>query len=158
MGALLKPILGDGLLGKAAGALLGSAIKGVAGQMRSAAADSEAAHAEASALVERDARVAAALDGPVRCGPPFAVSSSSTSINGVRSSSVSLQFFAEGTTGRTAPVEVQSMDGRLRTRVRLPGGDVLLDGRSGSGGGGGGRGGRSGGAGQIIDVEAKDVR
>ncbi len=148
LSALLKPVFGDGLLGKAASALLGAAVKGVAGQMRSAAAASEEAHSAAVALVERDSRVSAALGGPVRCGPPFAVSSSSSSINGVTRSSTALQFMVEGARGG-APVEVQAGDGRLVTRVRLPTGDILLDGRGGGGGGGGG---------QIIDVDASDYR
>jgi hypothetical protein len=151
MAALLKPIFGDGLLGKAAGALLGAGVKAIAGQIRNAAAETEAAHAQAAALVERDARVAAALGGPVRCGPPFAVSSSSSSVNGVSSSSTSLQFMVEGATGRVAPVEVQVTNGRNTTaRVRLPTGDVVL----GSSGGGGGR----GGSGTIIDVDEADYR
>ncbi len=151
--ALLKPIFGDGLLGRAAGALIGRGVKAVASQLRSAAAQTEAVHAQASALVEADARVAAALGSPVRCGPPFAVSSSSQSINGVTTSSMSLQMMVEGATGRVAPVEVQESNGRTVTRVRLPQGDVTIDGRAG-----GGRSGSGGGAGQIIDVEARDVR
>ena len=74
--ALLKPVFGDGLLGRTAGALFGAGLQAVAGQVRSAAAASAQVQDEAAALVESDPRVVAALGGPVRCGPPFAVSSS----------------------------------------------------------------------------------
>ena len=151
--ALLRPLLGNGLLARAAGAVLGKGLSALGAQMRSAAAETEDARERAAALVAADARVVAALGGPVRCGPPFAVSSSSSSINGVSSSSTTLQFMAEGATGRVAPVEVQSSaGGPLLARVRLPTGDVLLDSRDGRGGG------RAPGGGQIIDVDARDYR
>ena len=153
--ALLRPLLGNGLLARAAGAVLGKGLSALGAQLRSAAAESEAVHERAAALVAADARVVAALGGNVRCGPPFAVSSSSSSINGVSSSSTTLQFMAEGATGRVAPVEVQSSSGGpLLARVRLPTGDVVLDSRDGRGGGGG----RAPGGGQIIDVDARDYR
>ena len=151
--ALLKPVFGDGLLGRTAGAVFGAGLKAVAGQMRSAAAASAQVQEEAAALVESDPRVVSALGGPVRCGPPFAVSSSSQNINGVTSSSTSMQFMAQGATGRTAPVEVQSSNGRLVARVRLNSGDVTLTG--GRGGGGPRRGQQSG---NVIDVDDYTVR
>ena len=152
--ALLKPVFGDGLLGRTAGAVFGAGLKAVAGQMRSAAAASAQVQDEAAALVESDPRVAAALGGPVRCGPPFAVSSSSQNINGVSSSSTSMQFMVEGATGRAAPVEVQSSNGRVVARVRLNSGDVVLS----SGGGGGGSGRRGQQSGNVIDVDDYTVR
>jgi hypothetical protein len=154
--ALLKPVFGDGLLGKAAGAFLGAGIKAVAGAVKGAAAESSRVQEEAAALIESDPRVAAALGGPVRCGSPFAVSSSSQSINGVSSTSTSMQFMVEGSTGRAAPVEVQSSNGRVVARVRLNSGDVVLSGGPGGGGGGGGR--RQSGTGNIIDVDDYTVR
>jgi hypothetical protein len=153
--ALLKPVFGDGLLGRTAGALFGAGLQAVAGQMRSAAAASAQVQDEAAELVESDPRVVAALGGPVRCGPPFAVSSSSTNINGVSSSTTSMQFMAEGATGRAAPVEVQSTNGRLVARVRLNTGDVTLS-RGGGGGGGGVRRGQQ--SGNVIDVDDYTVR
>lgn len=154
--ALLKPVFGDGLLGRTAGALFGAGLQAVAGQVRSAAAASAQVQDEAAALVESDPRVVAALGGPVRCGPPFAVSSSSTNINGVSSSTTTMQFMAEGATGRAAPVEVQSTNGRLVARVRLNTGDVTLSRGSGGGGGGGVRRGQQ--SGNIIDVDDYTVR
>ncbi len=150
--ALLRPVLGDGLLGRAAGALLSKGIKAVASSLRSAAEASQDAHAAASALVERDPRVIAALGAPVRCSAPSSVSQSSSSVNGVSSTSIVLGFLAEGATGRVAPVEASSSDGRLVARVRLPTGDITLTGSSMGGGGGGG------GSGTVIDVDASDYR
>ena len=62
----------------------------------------------------------------------------------------------EGSTGRAAPVEVQSSNGRVVARVRLNSGDVVLSGGPGGGGGGGGR--RQSGTGNIIDVDDYTVR
>lgn len=118
-------------------------------------------HSVAAAAVRRDPRVNKALGGPpVECSAPLSVSSSSSSVNGVTTSTTEIQFIAQGSAGRQAPVSVRATSGRpLEIVVQLPSGAVRVDAGGGAGGGGGGGGGGvvdpvSG----VIDVEAREVK
>ena len=143
-----------GLVGGALGRVLGAGIGALAGTMQEAMRTSDALAAEAAEAVARDDRVLAALGGPVRCGPPSSVSSSTQIINGLKSSVTTLAFAAEGPTGR-ARVDVSERNGATDIRVSLGSGAVVRV-QPGGPRGGGPRGGSS--SGRVIDVDVQDYK
>lgn len=106
--------------------LLGAGVSAMSKQMRQTASLAEDVHASASAAVRRDPRIESALGGPVTTSKPLSVSSSSSSINGVSSTTTSVQFIAEGPGGRQANVSVRSSSGGTAGRSSSRVGDRVL--------------------------------
>jgi hypothetical protein len=142
-----------GLLGNVLGRVVGAGINALAGSMQEAMRSSKELSAEAADAVAHDERVLAALGGPVRCGPPSSVSSSTQIMNGVKTNVTRLGFAAEGPYGR-ARVDVGERNGATDIRVTLGSGAVIAV-KSGAAPGAAPRG---GGSGRVIDVDAKDYR
>lgn len=132
--------------------MLGAGLGALGKQMRETQSQAEDVHAVASAAVCRDPRVQSALGGAVQCSKPLSVSSSSSSINGVATSTTAIQFIAQGAAGRQASVSVRATSGRTMDIVvqTATGSQIRVD--AGADGAGGGA------VGGVIDVEDYEVR
>jgi hypothetical protein len=144
---------GTGMLG----ALMAPLVKGVAGAMAESfaqqGADVDAVLGAVDNVLQRDARVTAALGGSVGAGTPVGQSYSSMNINGVTRKSVTL----------LVPVQGARAQGQARVQATLDGQGVVSNLQvvfSGpgvrelelTGGGGGGRGSSRGGGGGAYAV------
>ncbi|KAI3435896.1 hypothetical protein D9Q98_001954 [Chlorella vulgaris] len=144
-----------GLLNKAVGSMLRSAVGALEGQLREAEEQTAEVEDRAARLITGSSKLRQRL-GAVRVGPAMARSSSMTSINGRASSQVTLVLPVEGERGQVAQAQVQYVAGgsavadQLSVAVQLPNGEVVEL-------GGGGSSGSSGGSGQVIDVDWKSV-
>lgn len=139
------------LLGKAVGGVLRSAVGALGEQLREAAERAQDVQDQASRLIESSSKVRAALGGSIRVGAPVSQSSSSSSINGRSSQTVTLIVPVVGANGRTAQAQVRAVEGggsgrpQLSVSVRLPNGQTVdLDDISSP-------------AAQTIDVEWRSV-
>mmetsp|Transcript_27085 Transcript_27085/g.48278 ORF Transcript_27085/g.48278 Transcript_27085/m.48278 type:complete len:295 (-) Transcript_27085:170-1054(-) len=152
----LGQVFGGGLVGRMAGAMLGSALKGLGEQMEKAGREAASIQNQARDAIEADRRVVEALGGSVQVGGPISQSSMSSSINGRTTKQVSLILPVMGQRG-VAQAQVEASEGeegisQLKIQVRLPSGEtVSVDGSGGVGGG------SSGGSGRVIDAEWREL-
>lgn len=108
--------------------MLGAGLSALNQQMKQTQRASEDVHAVASAAVRRDPRVAKALGGAVECSAPLSVSSSSSSVNGVSTSTTAVSFTVQGPSGRQASASVRATSGRpMDIVVQLPTGAIRVD-------------------------------
>lgn len=151
-----EQIFGKGLMGK----IVGGAANAMAGQLR----DQMAAAGEASATCYEDASRDVKLDrnleralggGRVECGPVVQQSSSSSNVNGVKTTQTFIAFqVRSSTTGRVALVRAQSDGARTTSVAQLDDGRTLEIGRVSGGGDATDDPYASGG---VFDVDADDV-
>lgn len=125
----------SGLLGRAVGRMMQSALGALGEQLREAQEQAADVQQRAADLIENDARVRQRLGGTVRCMAPMSQGSMTQSINGRVSRVVTLVLPVVGQNGRSAQAQVRWVEGgdraeeQLSVSVRLPGGEVLqLDG------------------------------
>jgi len=160
-----------GLVGGLVGRALGGVLSGVAGALASQAADAAALRDRALAALQSDSAVLAAFGGrPVPAPGPTSQAGSTVVVNGVAQKRLTLRFSVGGPAG-TGTVEVSSAGEGTPpdVRVRCPDGRVVsVSGSSGRGGGGwrgggngggrvGGGSGGGGGAGDVIDVDFREL-
>lgn len=151
-----EQIFGKGLMGK----IVGGAANALAGQLRdqmSVAADAAArCYEDASRDVKLDRNLELALGGGrVECGPVVQQSSSSSNVNGVKTTQTFVAFqVRSSTTGRVALVRAQSNGANTTSVAQLDDGRTLEIGRASGGGDENDDPYASGG---VIDVDADDV-
>ncbi|KIZ04794.1 hypothetical protein MNEG_3161 [Monoraphidium neglectum] len=155
----LAPLFGDGLLGRAVGGLVASAVKGLGEQMERQAREAQGLYEDAAAAIRASPEVAARMGGAVTVGPAISQSSSSSSVNGRVTKRVSLILPVTGPGRSMAQAQVVSSEGpgTVSTTdivVVLPGGDSI---RVAGGRGGGGRPGAYQQGGVVIDAEFQDI-
>lgn len=88
-----------GLLGRAAGAVLRSAVKGLGEQMRQAQEQVADVQDRAARIIESSSKLRQALGGSVQAMPPVSQSSMSQSINGRMTKTVTLLLPVAGANG-----------------------------------------------------------
>ncbi|PSC71395.1 hypothetical protein C2E20_5367 [Micractinium conductrix] len=139
-----------GLISKAVGGMLRSAVSALGEQMRQAAEQAADVQDRAARIIEGSAKLRSRLGGDVRVLPPVSQSSMSSSVNGRMTKTVTLLMPVVGAGGQTAQAQVQFAEGEgasggLTVAVRLPNGEVVqLDGGSSP-------------SAQTIDVEWRSV-
>ena len=146
-----RPPVNVGPLASPLGGLLGGLLGQLAQGLASASRDANSLRADALAALSSDPSVSRAFGGRVVALPgPTSQSSSTASINGVRTRVVAVSFGVTGPAG-SGVAEASAREGAagrsLRVRVRTPRGAVLDV--TGGGGGGGGDG--------VIDVDWREV-
>lgn len=152
-----EQIFGKGLMGK----IVGGAANALAGQLRdqmSVAAEASArCYEDASRDVKLDRNLERALGGGrVECGPVVQQSSSSSNVNGVKTTQTFVAFqVRSSTTGRVALVRAQSDGARTTSVAQLDDGRTLEIGRVS--GGGGNETDDPYASGGVFDVDADDV-
>lgn len=141
-----------GLLGRAVGGMLRSAVGALGEQLREAQEQVADVQERAARVIQSNSKLQARMGGSVRVMPAVSQSSMSSSINGRTSKTLTLVMPVVGAGGQAAQAQVQYVEGdragqELSISVRLPNGEVLdLDGGSSLGA-----------AGQTIDVEWRSV-
>mmetsp|Transcript_3200 Transcript_3200/g.8031 ORF Transcript_3200/g.8031 Transcript_3200/m.8031 type:complete len:282 (-) Transcript_3200:133-978(-) len=150
----LGQLVGGGLVGRMAGAMLGSAVKAMGEQMAAAGRAVADVENRARDAIESDSRVLDLMGGRVEVGPPMSQSSMSSSVNGRVTKQVTLLLPVSGARGR-GQAEVVASEGeegitQMRIQVRTPDGStVAVDGSGGSG--------KHASTGRVIDAEWKDL-
>ncbi|EIE23588.1 hypothetical protein COCSUDRAFT_53399 [Coccomyxa subellipsoidea C-169] len=139
-----------GLLGRAAGAMLGGAMRQLQNQQEQA----EALREHALRVMQSDSRLRSRLGGSISPAPGgSSTSTSSQYINGRSTTTTTLQFFVRSSSGQQGLASVQQTVGDTGSdviiKVQLPNGQVIQVDGSGSDGVVGG---------DVIDVEVRDVR
>lgn len=100
-----RELFGGGLLGRAAGGLMGAALRSVGQSLAEASQQLAEVQARAASAIESDPRVRSALGGSCRAGQPMQQSSMSSSVNGVSRRRVTLVLPVEGPGGRMAQAQ-----------------------------------------------------
>ena len=118
-GQLLPQLFGTGLLGRAIGGLVASAIQQVGKQLEQAAASSSSLYDSASARVLSSQKLRAQMGGDVQVGPIMGQSMSSVSINGVSTKTINLTFPVFSSSGQTAQAQVQSLETSKSTKSSI---------------------------------------
>jgi len=153
----LSGLFGGGLLGRAAGSMLGSAIKAVGDQMAEAGRQAEGIRQRATSAIEASSAVREHLGSGVQVGPPMSQSTMSSSINGRVSKTVSLIMPVVGSRGTAQAIVEATESGDsvsdMNIQVRMPSGAIVNVRDTGDGPGGPG-----GASGRIIDAEWKEVQ
>uniref|UniRef100_A0A061REU6 Uncharacterized protein n=1 Tax=Tetraselmis sp. GSL018 TaxID=582737 RepID=A0A061REU6_9CHLO len=101
---------GGGLLGRAAGSVLGSAVRAMGEQMAEVSRQSEGVQRRAAMAIQSSREVSDRLGGAVEVGTPVSQSSMSSSINGRVSKKVTLVLPVSGPRG-LAQAQVESIEG-----------------------------------------------
>ncbi|GAX82420.1 hypothetical protein CEUSTIGMA_g9848.t1 [Chlamydomonas eustigma] len=154
----LPQLFGGGLLGRALGGVVASAINQIGQQIEQASRESSGAYESAASRIISSQKLKSYL-GEVRVGPIISQSVSSSSINGQVTKSVNLVFPVYSAAGLTAQAQVVSKESNATARssvvVRLPDGrSIQIEDRHSSGG----QDESCNDTTQIIDVEFKEVK
>ncbi|KAK9905622.1 hypothetical protein WJX75_003275 [Coccomyxa subellipsoidea] len=141
-----------GLLGRAAGAMLGGAMRQLQNQQEQA----EELREHALRVMQSDRSLRSRLGGSISPAPGgSSTSTSSQYINGRSTTTTTLQFFVRSSSGQQGLASVQQAVGEggsdVTIKVQLPNGQVVQV--DGSGGGS-----SSSIEGDVIDVEVREVR
>ncbi|BDA47500.1 hypothetical protein COCOBI_10-3480 [Coccomyxa sp. Obi] len=139
-----------GLLGRAAGAMLGGAMRQLQDQYK----QTEALREYALTRMQSDSRITSRLGGSIAPGTGGSSTSTSSSyINGRSTTVTTLQFYVRGSSGQQALASVQEAVSNASSdvviKVQLPNGQVIEVDGGGS---------DSSMGGDVIDVEVRDVR
>jgi len=153
----MSQMFGGGLIGRALGGVVASAINQIGQQIEQASKESSGAYEDAASRIISSRKLRSYM-GEVRVGPIISQSLSSSSINGQVTKSVNLIFPVYSAAGLTAQAQVVSQESSASKRssvvVRLPDGkNIQIEDRHSSGGQEDGYD-----ATQTIDVEFKEVK